>query len=96
MAKNKTKPSVVKGNHLTVTTDENGRTSLEWDWEALRKEVEEAIASVNKDLVKETEAKVKKSRAKKSEVTTQITDAVTTKKPASKKAATKKVTKKTK
>jgi YD repeat-containing protein len=63
MATRKTKkvagPSVVKGTHLTVTTDENGKTTLEWDDEQLLKEVREAIASV-------TEAPVKKSRKKKS------------------------------
>lgn len=73
-------PKVVVGSHLTVTTYDNGKTDLEWDWEALRRDVEEATSSVKKiDLVKETEAKVKKTRAKKTEVTTQITDAVTTK-----------------
>lgn len=50
MATRKTKkvagPSVVKGTHLTVTTDENGKTTLEWDDEQLLKEVREAIASV--------------------------------------------------
>jgi YD repeat-containing protein len=46
--KNKTVagPSVVKGTHLTVITDENGKTTLEWDDEALLQEVREAIASV--------------------------------------------------
>ena len=39
-------PKVVKGNHLTVTTHSDGRTELEWDWDALVKEVREAIASV--------------------------------------------------
>jgi hypothetical protein len=39
-------PTVVKGNHLTVTTFPDGRTELEWDDEALLKEVQEAIASV--------------------------------------------------
>jgi YD repeat-containing protein len=37
---------VVKGTHLTVTTDENGKTTLEWDDEQLLKEVRAAIASV--------------------------------------------------
>ena len=39
-------PKVVVGNHLTVTTYEDGRTELTWDDEALLKEVQEAIASV--------------------------------------------------
>ena len=37
---------VVRGTHLTVTTDENGKTTLEWDDEALLQEVREALASV--------------------------------------------------
>ncbi len=44
--KKKTKPAaepkVVKGNHLTVTTYEDGRTELVWDDEALLKEVQDA------------------------------------------------------
>ena len=39
-------PTVVKGNHLTVTTYPDGKTKLEWDDAALTKEVHEAIASV--------------------------------------------------
>ena len=38
--------TVVKGNHLTVTTYPDGKTELEWDDEQLLKEVREAIASV--------------------------------------------------
>lgn len=34
---------VVKGSHLTVTTYPNGRTELEWDDEALTRDVKEAI-----------------------------------------------------
>ena len=37
-------PKVVKGNHLTVTTYENGKTELVWDDEALLQEVRTAIA----------------------------------------------------
>lgn len=37
---------VVKGSHLTVTTHPDGRTELEWDDEALARDVREAIASV--------------------------------------------------
>lgn len=39
-------PSIVRGTHLTVTTHEDGSTTLEWDDEQLLKEVREAIASV--------------------------------------------------
>jgi hypothetical protein len=36
-------PIVVKGSHLTVTTFSDGKTVLEWDDEALLREVREAI-----------------------------------------------------
>jgi uncharacterized protein YacL len=39
-------PKVVKGNHLTVTTFPDGKTMLQWDDEALLKEVQEALNSV--------------------------------------------------
>lgn len=58
-------PTVVKGSHLTVTTYADGRTELEWDDEALMRDVQEAIASVE-TLVAVTEEKVKKIRSKKS------------------------------
>jgi hypothetical protein len=38
---------VVKGSHLTVTTHPDGRTELEWDDEALMRDVQEALASVD-------------------------------------------------
>jgi len=41
-------PRIVKGNHLTVKTFENGHTVLEWDDNALTREVNDAILSVNK------------------------------------------------
>ena len=34
---------VVKGSHLTVTTHPDGKTTLEWDDEALLRDVREAI-----------------------------------------------------
>lgn len=37
---------VVKGSHLTVTTFPDGKTELEWDDEALARDVREAIATV--------------------------------------------------
>ena len=42
--KNKKWPKVVRGNHLTVTTHEDGRTELKWDDEALLNEIRTAIA----------------------------------------------------
>ena len=57
--------SVKVGSHLTVSTYSDGRTELEWDWDALVKEVREACVSVElantKPVVK---AKSKKSVAK--------------------------------
>lgn len=53
-------PTVVKGNHLTVTTHPDGRTELVWDDEALLKEVQDAILSVEqvkKPAVKSTRKK---------------------------------------
>jgi len=43
---------VVKGNHLTVTTFPDGSTKLEWDDDALLKEVREAIASAKLSILK--------------------------------------------
>lgn len=36
-------PKVEKGSHLTVTTYPDGRTELQWDDEALLRDVQEAI-----------------------------------------------------
>jgi hypothetical protein len=38
--------TVIKGSHLTVTKHPDGRTELQWDDEALLRDVREAIASV--------------------------------------------------
>lgn len=47
-------PKVVVGNHLTVTTYEDGKTDLVWDDNALMEEVRAAIASVENVPVKKT------------------------------------------
>lgn len=70
MARNKKTEDVkvVKGSHLTVTTYPDGRTELEWDDEALTRDVQEAIASYEatvQKVVEITEEKVKKTRSKK-------------------------------
>ena len=52
-------PTVVKGNHLTVTTFPDGKTMLEWDDEALLKEVREALNSVE---VPKTKRKLTKEK----------------------------------
>ena len=58
-------PDIVKGSHLTVITYSNGKTELEWDWDALVKEVNEACASVELANTKPSvKAKSKKSVAK--------------------------------
>jgi hypothetical protein len=58
-------PTVTKGSHLTVTTFPDGKTELEWDWDALVKEVREACASVELANMKPAvKAKSKKSVAK--------------------------------
>ena len=56
-------PDIVKGSHLTVITYPNGKTELEWDWDALVNEVREACASV-KPMKPAVKAKSKKSVAK--------------------------------
>jgi len=57
--------SVQVGSHLTVYTYSDGRTELEWDWDALVKEVREACASVELANMKPAvRAKSKKSVAK--------------------------------
>ena len=54
--------SVKVGSHLTVSTYSDGRTELEWDWDALVKEVREACASVELANTKPAvKAKSKKS-----------------------------------
>lgn len=40
-----TEAVVVKGSHLTVTTYPDGHTKLEWDDEALMRDVREALAN---------------------------------------------------
>jgi YD repeat-containing protein len=51
--------TVVKGSHLTVTTHPDGRTELEWDDEALLRDVRAATAGV----VSAPEKKTKKKKA---------------------------------
>jgi len=65
-----TDPSgVVKGNHLTVITFSDGRTELQWDDEALLKEVQDAILSVELAAMKPAvRAKVATRKRKESNV----------------------------
>lgn len=50
-------PKIVKGSHLTVKTFEDGRTELEWDDEALARDVRQAILSVESRIPVATETK---------------------------------------
>lgn len=53
-------PQIKKGNHLTVKTFENGHTVLEWDDEALTREVTNAILSVNQQENEDGNSKIGK------------------------------------
>ena len=65
--KKKTKPqdqsSVVKGSHLTVTTDAEGRTTLVWDDEALLRDVRAAILRAESSIPVAIETTPKKKAA---------------------------------
>jgi hypothetical protein len=65
--KKKTKPrdqsSVVKGSHLTVITDAEGRTTLVWDDEALLRDVRLAILTAESKIPAATETTPKKKAA---------------------------------
>lgn len=55
MATRKTKaiagkwPKIDIGSHLTVTTYEDGTTTLEWDDEALERDVRNALETIGKE-----------------------------------------------
>jgi hypothetical protein len=56
-------PKVVKGSHLTVTTYPDGSTKLEWDDEALLRDVQNALTDYEKSVKVTTIAtKVKKTK----------------------------------
>ena len=58
--------TVVKGSHLTVTTHPDGKTTLEWDDEALLRDVREAFESAELAAMKpNVRAKVITQRKKK-------------------------------
>lgn len=61
-------PTVVKGNHLTVTTFEDGRTELVWDDAALLEEVRAAIASAELSNMKPAVKAKAATRQKKAKV----------------------------
>ena len=45
-----TEPTVVKGSHLTVTTHPDGKTTLEWDDDALLRDVREALLKAESNI----------------------------------------------
>ena len=55
-----TEAVVVKGSHLTVTTYPDGKTTLEWDDDALLRDVREALASVETVVEKPKRTRKKK------------------------------------
>jgi hypothetical protein len=60
-------PTVVKGSHLTVTTHTDGKTTLEWDDEALLNDVRAAILKAESVIPVSTDTvTTKPKRSKKS------------------------------
>lgn len=60
MAKAKS-PKVTKGSHLTVIEHPDGRRELQWDDDALMRDVREAIDSLKKEPAK----KIRRKKAQK-------------------------------
>lgn len=58
-------PVIEKGSHLTVYTFEDGSKKLEWDDEALMRDVRAAIASLENPKAESSSAKKVKPRRKK-------------------------------
>ena len=61
---NETWPKVIQGSHSIRTEYEDGRVEFESDWEALQRDVREAIASVENKSVVEESTKPKRTRKK--------------------------------
>ena len=57
-------PKVIQGSHSIRTEYEDGRVEFESDWEALQRDVREAIASVENKSVVEESTKPKRTRKK--------------------------------
>lgn len=66
MVKTKKATSGEGGNHLTIHRYDDGTVDMKWNWDKLLEEVQAACATVSTNIVEVTEAKVKKTRAKKS------------------------------
>ena len=86
------------GTHLFRVTRKDGTSWLKWDWDKLLEEVQAATDIVieqkpaKKNIVTETEKKVAKTRAKKTDAAVKEVKKPAAKKPAAKKATTKKST----
>ena len=61
---NETWPKVIQGSHSIRTEYEDGRVEFESDWEALQRDVREAIASVE-TTQGDTNVKTRKTRKSK-------------------------------
>jgi hypothetical protein len=59
-----TEAVVVKGSHLTVTTYPDGKTTLEWDDEALLNDVRAATSKAESTIPANAETKPKRTRKK--------------------------------
>jgi hypothetical protein len=55
-------PKIEQGTHLTITTYEDGRTELVWDWDALVSEVRAAILKAESNIPATVETKPKKAK----------------------------------
>jgi len=55
-------PTVVKGSHLTVTTYPDGKTTLEWDDEALLNDVRRALLKAESNIPATIETKPKRAK----------------------------------
>lgn len=60
--KKKEEVTVVKGSHLTVTTYPDGRTELEWDDEALTRDVRQAILKYESTIPAAEDTKSKRRK----------------------------------
>ena len=55
-------PKIEQGTHLTVTTHEDGRTELVWDWDALVSEVRAALLKAESTIPATTDTKPKRTK----------------------------------
>jgi YD repeat-containing protein len=94
-AKESLEPKVVKGSHLTVTTHPDGRTELEWDDEALLRDVRAAILKAESIMPVSTTVEPAKKKAAPKKATA-IVEAKPKAKTVAKKVAEPKTKRKTK